>query len=105
MAKAWAKAFYNSSIWQAKRREILNRDLYTCEMCASRASEVHHEVELTPLNIGDPSVTLNNALLHSLCGDCHKAITRSSHGVDNDSGAGFYFNEDGQLTPRGWPKN
>lgn len=97
MAKEFAKGFYRSKLWQDKRREILRRDLYTCEICGGRASEVHHEVELTPDNIDDPSVTLNNNLLRSLCGDCHKAITLNRI----DCAEEFVFDENGQLTPRG----
>lgn len=97
MAKEFAKGFYRSKLWRDKRREILRRDLYTCGICGERASEVHHEVELTPGNIDDPSVTLNNNLLRSLCGDCHKAITLNRI----DCAEEFVFDENGQLTPRG----
>lgn len=97
MAKQWAKAFYKSAAWRAKRREVLRRDLFTCEQCGGRAEEVHHEIELTPENIGDPAVSLNAALLHSLCHECHTRLTQRSA----DCGAGYSFGPDGQLTPRG----
>lgn len=97
MAKAWAKAFYKSKEWRIMRHFILDRDLFTCEECGARATEVHHEIELTPQNINDPAITLNPALLHSLCHDCHSAITKKSADCDT----GFFFDEDGQLTPRG----
>ncbi len=97
MAKAWAKAFYKSAAWRALRREVLRRDLFTCEECGGRATEVHHSVELTPRNINDPAVALNPELLHSLCHDCHTAITQQTADCD----LGFYFGPDGQLTPRG----
>lgn len=98
MAKEWAKAFYKSRPWKLMRYQILHRDCFTCEICGGRANEVHHEIELTPENIHDPKVALNPALLHSLCGDCHKAITKGTVDCDDD----FYFDErTGQLTPRG----
>lgn len=97
MAKEWAKAFYKSKEWRAMRRFILRRDLFTCEECGARATEVHHGVELTPQNINDPAIALNPDLLHSLCHDCHTAITKRTADCD----IGFFFDEDGQLTPRG----
>lgn len=64
MAKEWAKAFYKSKEWRTMRRFILHRDLFTCEECGGRATEVHHEIELTPQNIHDPAIALNPDLLH-----------------------------------------
>lgn len=102
MAKSWAKPFYNSEAWKHLRRQVLLRDGYTCELCGGYAVEVHHEIELTEANVQDPAIALNPKLLHSLCGDCHKAITRR-HGqpVGADCDAGFAFDADGRLAPRG----
>jgi len=97
MAKEWAKSFYKSRAWRRLRAEILHRDMYTCEECGARATEVHHEIELTPGNIDDPAVALNPKLLHSLCHDCHTAITQGN----SDCAEGYFFDADGQLTPRG----
>lgn len=97
MAKGWAKPFYKSRAWRIMRAEILRRDLYTCEECGARATEVHHEIELTPENIGDPNIALNPDLLHSLCHDCHTAITQGTADCDEE----FFFDADGQLTPQG----
>lgn len=102
MAKAWAKAFYNSGQWRAVRELALRRDGFSCQECGARAEEVHHEIELTPQNINDPRISLNLNLLHSLCGDCHKAITKKQKGfVNEDCDDEFYFDERGQLVPRG----
>lgn len=97
MAKAWAKPFYRSKAWQDMRKAVLRRDLYTCEECGGRATEVHHEIELTPGNIDDPTVSLNPDLLHSLCHKCHTTITQRVPDCED----GYYFDESGQLTPRG----
>ena len=102
MAKEWAKPFYNSGEWKALRHAALVRDGHTCEICGARATEVHHEIELTAQNIHDPAVSLNLSLLHSLCHDCHTAITAEQKGRSQSAcGTGFYFDENGMLTPRG----
>ena len=95
MAKEWARKFYRSKAWRTLRAEVLHRDLYSCEECGGRATEVHHAIPLTAENIDDLTVALNPALLHSLCHDCHAAITLGRA----DCADGFFFDADGQLTP------
>ncbi|MHB1153554.1 MAG: HNH endonuclease [Eubacteriales bacterium] len=90
MAAEFAKDFYASPIWRNLRRVILKRDRYTCRDCPGRASEVHHTVTLTPDNINDRYISLNPALLVSLCHDCHTRITKQN---DDE----FYFDANGQL--------
>ena len=97
MAKEWAKSFYKSRACRHPRPALPPRDMFTCEECGARATEVHHEIELTPGNIDDPAIALNPKLLHSLCHDCHTAITQGN----SDCAEGYFFNADGQLTPRG----
>ncbi len=103
MAKEWAKPFYNSVEWKTLRLQMLQRCGRVCEMCGGYATEVHHEIELTPANIGDPTVALNPKLLHCLCGDCHKKETKRQQGkyCQPDCDDGFFFDESGMLTPRG----
>lgn len=102
MAKEWAKPFYNSGAWKALRNDLLVKRGRVCEMCGGYATEVHHEIELTPRNINDPAVALNPKRLHCLCGDCHKQITKEQKGMGSpDCEAGFYFDGNGMLTPRG----
>ena len=96
IAREFARAFYHSAVWKQMRREILRRELYTCENCGGRATEVHHEIELTPENIGVSSISLNPRLLHALCHDCHSRITKGSEEV----GSGYIFDESGQVIPR-----
>ena len=96
MAKPFAKQFYNSRQWQACRRQALRRDHYTCVYCQGRAEEVHHIIELTPENINDPSIALNLDNLMCLCHDCHTKETKGSTG---DAGAGYVFDDNGQLVP------
>lgn len=99
MAKQFSKAFYNSSAWKWKRREVLHRDTYTCHDCGGRAEEVHHIIELTPENIGDARIALGNDNLMSLCSACHKKRTIECAEVPS----GFYFDERGYVVPATYP--
>ena len=78
MAKAWAKAFYNSAVWQRVREAALIRDGYLCTCCGELAEEVHHIIPLTAQNVNDPKISLNLDNLSSLCEACHKA----RHSID-----------------------
>lgn len=105
MAKEWAKPFYNSAAWKSTRKMVLMQCGYTCEMCGNHATEVHHEVELTPDNIHDQSISLNPKLLHPLCGECHKKITLEQKGIKLlDCDTDYCFDADGNLSPRGGAK-
>lgn len=102
MAKEWAKAFYQSMAWQTARRRALIRDGFTCRICGQRATEVDHIQELTPENISDRMVSLNLSNLQSLCHDCHTKKTMEDKGIIKfDCDAEYYFDDDGNLTPRG----
>lgn len=75
--KPWAQKFYSSGAWKDCRAYIMARDKMLCQDCLKRgrvtpAEEVHHITPLTPDNITDPAVTLNEKNLISLCKECHK---------------------------------
>ena len=78
MAEGAAKKFYRSKEWQKQRAYILRRDHYLCTEpnCYNAATEVHHIIELTPENIGDPRVALAESNLRALCHQCHQRITK-----------------------------
>ncbi len=99
MAKEWAKAFYNSALWEKQRAYILKRDRYTCTEpgCFRLATEVHHIKEITAQNINDVSVTLNEHNLRSLCSECHKRITKAEHGKEGKKSIerALIFDDDG----------
>lgn len=77
MARAFAKAFYNSLLWQEVRSSVLKRDRYMCQHCRmAPATEVHHKARLTPDNINDPRISVNPDNLISLCEQCHKQMHR-----------------------------
>lgn len=58
--------------WQAKRRKVLDRDRWTCQVCLKRVgpgyrrAHVHHRT-------GRKSHALRN--LVTLCASCHKLVT------------------------------
>ena len=96
------------------RTFILIRDHYKCRICgrADAQLEVHHIKHLTPGNINDASVTLNDSNLITLCRDCHfaehaaeknKAVSQA-HKKGN-SGPGYYFDEQGFLRVRESERN
>lgn len=72
----WAKKFYHSQAWlDCRAAYIAGRiriDGGLCEECGIHHGKiVHHTVWLTPKNVGDPSITLNPALLRYVCKKCH----------------------------------
>lgn len=83
MAREFAKSFYNSKLWKQTRENILRRDSYLCVICGSAAEEVHHKEHLTPENINNPAISINESNLISLCGDCHKRIHSADLKHDN----------------------
>ncbi len=76
MAKDFAKQFYSSSRWQACRNEYIEKKHHLCENCLRKGiytpgDIVHHKIEITPINIDNPEITLNHANLELLCRQCH----------------------------------
>ena len=100
MAQPWAESFYHSPEWARVREYVRMRDRFTCQKCGRPMQEVHHKIHLTRENIWDPKITLNPDNLISLCRDCHM----KQHAEDDGrcaAGAGFHFDESGQLVPDG----
>ena len=70
------EAFYASWAWRRCRQSFLNAKGNLCESCRKKglivpATQVHHKQPITPDNLKDPSITLNNANLMALCDECH----------------------------------
>ena len=96
MAREFSRAFYHSSAWQSCRASYIRSKGGLCEDCLQRGeitpgAEVHHLVELTPDNIGNPAVTLSWDNLRLLCHNCHTKRHAQSTGkryrVDQATGA------------------
>ena len=85
MAKAFAKKFYSSKAWQTCRNEYARDRHYLCENCLRKgiykAGEiVHHKIEIDPININNPEITLNFNNLELLCRECHAEVHEQSGG-------------------------
>lgn len=100
MAKDFSYAFYHSDEWHQAREAALVRDCHLCQHCMERgdivpAVMVHHIIELTPANIGDPDIATNPKNLVSLCDRCHKKV----HGwiPQGATRKGLAFDADGNL--------
>ena len=68
-------AFYESAKWKAKRKQILRRDRYQCQLCRrygklSEAKIVHHKLELEEY----PELAWADDNLISVCKACHNKL-------------------------------
>ena len=77
--KDFAETFYKSGAWVSCRNNYFRKAKGLCERCAAkgiiRTGEiVHHKIILTPENIKNPDVTLNQDNLMLVCRDCHAAL-------------------------------
>ena len=91
--RAFAKAFYESPAWRSTRAYIIKRDAGLCVRCGALGAIVHHKRPLTPDNIDDPLVSLNEKNLETLCRACH-AI---AHGAAPPIADGLAFDENGNV--------
>lgn len=94
--KAFAKAFYQSTVWKATRDYIFKRDCGLCKRCGAPGEIVHHKTYLTPENINDPSIALSEGNLELLCRNCHAIEHEGSQPTDSE----LRFDEDGNLVRR-----
>lgn len=91
--RAFARAFYESPAWRRTREYIFKRDAGLCVKCGAPGVIVHHVQPLTPENIDDPNVSLNEDNLQTLCRACH-AI---AHGSMPPLADGLAFDADGNI--------
>lgn len=63
--------FYRSDAWQQARLIKITTANGRCERCGGVGEEVHHIVYVTPNNVKDLNITLNQDNLILLCKDCH----------------------------------
>ena len=95
MAKEWAKQFYASLAWIGCRLSFLGSKFFICNRCEESATIAHHIIYLTPRNISDPFISLNNDNLEALCQGCHNV---EHHGGDMEVVRdGLGFDSEGNL--------
>jgi 5-methylcytosine-specific restriction endonuclease McrA len=63
--------FYRSAAWQQARLIKITSANGRCEKCGGVGEEVHHIIHVTPNNVKNLNVTLNQDNLILLCKDCH----------------------------------
>lgn len=63
--------FYRSDAWKKARAIKIASANGRCEKCGAIGEEVHHIIKLTPENVMDTEVSLNQENLLLLCKDCH----------------------------------
>ena len=98
MAKEWAKAFYNGKPWKLSRNCYIAKRIMIdgglCEICHEIPGYiVDHITELTPENIDNPEIALNEENYQYLCKKCHD----KKHGYFCGNERGYFFDDDGQL--------
>lgn len=76
MSREFAGNFYKTAAWIRCRQQYIRKTGGLCEQCEKKGlirhgTIVHHKIALTPENIKDPAVTLNDDNLELLCRDCH----------------------------------
>lgn len=91
--KAFAKAILRIAAWRRTRAYILKRDAGLCVRCGAPGCIVHHKTELTPRNIDDPMITLNEDNLETVCRTCHAIIHEGTPPLAD----GLAFDADGNV--------
>lgn len=73
--KKYNKKFYKTKSWKDKRKEILQRDNFECQLCKhkgrySKATTVHHKKHYDKF----PQLALTDNNLISVCSICHNKL-------------------------------
>jgi 5-methylcytosine-specific restriction endonuclease McrA len=89
-----SKLFYTSKAWRRVSKAFMASKGYICERCGGPAGIAHHKTRLTAVNIADPAISLNPALLECLCIECHNTEHFGSGGAVAE---GLCFDENGEL--------
>lgn len=74
--REFAESFYKSKRWQNNRDAYARSRGGLCECCAKQGQVVpgeivHHKIELSPMNIDDPAITMDWSNLELVCRECH----------------------------------
>ena len=76
MAKEWALRLYKSKEWRELRRTLIQERGARCERCGKVVGDTSrmiadHIIELTPDNVQDVMIALNQDNVQLICEDCH----------------------------------
>lgn len=101
MAQDFAKSFYSSKRWQDCRNAYAKRAHYLCENCLRKGiyrpgEIVHHKIEISPMNIYNPEITLNFDNLEHVCRECHAELHKKS-----TNGRRYVIGPDGEVITDG----
>lgn len=89
------RRFYRSDNWKIARAMKIATVGGRCEKCGAIGTEVHHIIHLTPENVIDPNIALNQDNLLLLCNECHN----KEHGRFEGS-AEYKFDSEGNIVQR-----
>lgn len=90
------RKFYKSDKWKIARAIKIASANGICQECNKNpGTEVHHIIHLTPDNICDPTITVNQDNLKLLCNECHNKVHGRFQGK-----AKYYFDEEGNIFPK-----
>lgn len=102
MAQPWADRFYHSRAWLRCREAVVKERMGICEECQGLGNEVHHIIELTQENVGDPMIALGKENLMLLCHSCHDA---TKYGRTRAARSDVGFDVNGDVIPRTEPQS
>jgi DNA-directed RNA polymerase subunit N (RpoN/RPB10) len=99
LAKEYALSFYRSKAWERCRAGYISKrygiDGGMCERCRKEPGYiVHHRIHITPMNINNPDITLNERNLQFVCKNCHEII-HGYCGMQKNEHREFAFDQDG----------
>ena len=102
MARDFARAFYKSKAWETAREACIRRARGLCEPCLKAGRVVpgeivHHKVHLTPDNVNDPRISLDQSNLELVCRDCHAKEHPEIYGKSAQNGPRVAFDEFGNV--------
>lgn len=89
------RRFYRSDQWKIARAMKIAAVGGRCEKCGAIGTEVHHIIHLTPENVIDAEISLNQENLMLLCNECHN----KEHGRFEGSRQ-YEFDDEGNLVER-----
>ena len=105
MSKDFSWHVYHSRRWRDHvRPDVVARDHGLCQVClrhgvVTPGEIVHHIIELTPENVGDPAIAYGLDNLELVCRDCHSKLHPETNPRKPCTREGFAFDPYGNLVP------